>query len=345
GLAVPAAAGAEALAESIDAKLSQLERDSGFAGVVLVATPAGVLLEKGFGLADREAGVPFTPATVSTVGSITKQFTGAAILALREEGRLALGDPLHRFFPAAPPDKRSITLHQLLTHTAGFPGHLGADEDYVGRVAYLDLAFSAELLFEPGSRHRYSNVGYSILAAVIEGLTGGSYEAYLRARFFDPLGMTDTGYTMPDWDLRRVAKGYRKEAVYGRVLDKQAASGRGFSWHLVGNGGIHSTVRDLGRWVVALRRGEVLEEESLRLLFGRHVDEGGGDSFYGYGWVTFELPSGETMIGHDGGNGYLFADLNLFPERADLFFAILVNDPRSVAASGWIRRLIETSDD
>jgi CubicO group peptidase (beta-lactamase class C family) len=307
--------------------------------VVLVARGDETLLEKGYGLADRESHAPFTTATVSTIGSITKQFTGAAILKLQEQDRLDVDDTLSRFFPEAPPDKAGITLHQLLTHTAGLPDALGSDEDYVGRNEYVRLALGAELLFVPGSRHRYSNVGYSLLAAVVEKQSGVTYEAFLRNSFFVPLGMTQTGYSLVPWDPARVAVGYRKQGVYGRVTEKQAGSS-GFSWHLVGNGGMHSTVGDMARWIRALRQGRVLSPESLQLLFRRHSDEGSGDSFYGYGWVTFDLEGDETMIGHNGGNGYFFADLNLFPDRDDLFYVILVNDPRSEAASAWIRRLI-----
>lgn len=308
---------------------------------MLVAKSDEVLLVKGYGHADRMAEVPFTEETVSTIGSITKQFTGAAILKLHEDGLLEPDDPLSRFFPRAPADKAPITLHQLLTHTAGFPGGLGPDEAWIGKDEYVDKAFAAKLRFEPGRGHHYSNTGYSILAAVIEQLSGTSYESFLRSSFFEPLGMTRTGYVMPDWSDATVAVGYRKDAVYGRVIEKQQALGHdSFSWHLVGNGGIHSTVGDLHRWIVALRGGQVLSQKSLDLLFAPHADEGGGDSFYGYGWVRFDLPSGETMIGHNGGNGYFFADVNLFPDRGDLHYAILVNDPRSEAASNWVRRLI-----
>ena len=159
--------------------------------------------------------------------------------------------------------------------------------------------------------------------------------------FFEPLGMTRTGYLMPGWEEKAVAVGYRKDAVYGRVIEKQKALGKdSFSWHLVGNGGIHSTVGDLHRWILGLRGGKVLSPESLKLLFARHADEGSGDSFYGYGWVSFDLSNGETMIGHNGGNGYFFADVNLFPDQGDLHYAILVNDPSSEAGSSWVRRLI-----
>ena len=145
--------GKDTLAKRVDEKLTELAK-GGFAGTVLVAKGDEVLLVKGYGLADRETGTPFTQDTVSTVGSITKQFTGAAILKLHEDGLLDPGDTLSRFFAQAPADKARITLHQLLTHTAGFPGGLGPDEVWIGRDDYLEKAFATKLGFEPGARPR-----------------------------------------------------------------------------------------------------------------------------------------------------------------------------------------------
>ena len=315
------------------------EEAEGFAGSVLVARGGDVLHLAGYGLADREAGVPFRPETVSTIGSITKQFTGAAILRLQERGRLRVHDPVGRFFPEAPADKAQITIHQLLTHTAGLPPALGSDEEYIDRDSYLEAVWRAGLQYPPGERHDYSNTGYSVLAAIVELSSDASYEEFLRREFFIPLDMRHTGYRLADWSEAHVAAGYRDGRHFGRVTDKQIHEG-GFSWHLVGNGGIHSTVGDMARWVKALREGEVLSAESLDALFGKHVDEGYGDSYYGYGWVTFHLPNGERMIGHNGGNGFFFADLNFFPDRDDLLYCLFVNDARSEEVTGRIRRLL-----
>ena len=315
------------------------EAAEGFAGSVLVARGDDVLHLAGYGLADRETGAPFRPETVSTIGSITKQFTGAAILRLQERGSLRVDDSVGRFFPEAPADKAGITIHQLLTHTAGLRPALGSDEAYIDRDSYLEAVWRTELSDPPGERHEYSNTGYSVLAAIVELSSGMSYEEFLRQEFFDPLGMQHTGYRLADWSETHVAAGYRDGQRFGRVTDKQTHED-GFSWHLVGNGGIHSTVEDMARWVRALRGGEVLDAESLGALFGEHVDEGYGDSFYGYGWVSFYLPDGDRMIGHNGGNGFFFADLNFFPDRDDLMYCLFVNDARSEEVTGRIRRLL-----
>ncbi len=311
-----------------------------FDGTVLVARGEEILLYQGYGLADREHEVAFAPETISTIGSITKQFTAAAILALEEQGKLTVEDPLSEFFADLPGDKSGITLHQLLTHTAGMPDALGEDEVWIDRDALLGQVWAAELASEPGSEYSYSNVGYSVLAAVIERVSGQGYEVFLHETFFNPLGMAETGYLIPQFDPARLAIGYRNDVRWGTLLEKQDLE-RGISWHLVGNGGIHSTARDMHRWLRSLRTQEILTDDSTAKLFGRHVSEGDESSFYGYGWVTFHLPNGETMIGHNGGNGYLFEDLNFFPHRGDLAFYLMVNDePAGQAVSGYIVRVL-----
>jgi CubicO group peptidase (beta-lactamase class C family) len=313
----------------IDAYASRLHALGAFDGLIFIAQGERELLAAGYGLADKEASRPWEVDTVTTVGSITKQFTGAAIMLLAQEGRLDVADTLGKHWPDAPADKASITIHQLLTHSAGFRGGLGPDEQYIGRDDYIKLAWQSELLFAPGERYEYSNVGYSIAAAIVELVSDQPYETFVRERLFLPSGMRDTGYRAPAWAPGRVAVGYRNGQRWGRVLEKQSAEG--FSWHLVGNGGIHSTARDMHRWWKSIRDNTILDAAHTERYLAPHQDEGQGDSFYGYGWVNFTAPSGERFLAHNGGNGFYFADCAYFPAQ-DLFAFIATNDP--VAASG-----------
>jgi CubicO group peptidase (beta-lactamase class C family) len=310
-------------ADRLDEYLTRLSAFDAFDGVVLVAEGEDVLLAKGFGLADREAMRPWTPDTVSTIGSITKQFTGAAITLLVQRGELDFSDTIGDYFPDAPEDKSAITIHELLTHSSGLPGAVGADEEQIDRDAYLSRAFEAELSFDPGDRYDYSNVGYSVLGAILELVTGSPYEVFVRDNLFLPAGMNDTGYVLPGWGEERIAIGYRGDRRWGTVVEHQGADG--FSWHLVGNGGMHSTVRDMHRWWLAIRDNTILDEQHTEMFLAPHQDEGGGDSFYGYGWVNMEAPNGERMITHDGGNGFLGGDCAFYPE-SDIFICLLAND-------------------
>ncbi|PYQ60465.1 MAG: hypothetical protein DMF53_16980, partial [Acidobacteria bacterium] len=124
----------------------------GYSGSVLVAQHGEVILNKGYGLADRAHGVPFTSDTVFDIASISKQFTAAAVLRLEMQGKLKVEDRIKRFFPEAPPDKAAITLHQLLTHTAGLPETLGPEDEALPRHAFLKRLYATRLLSPPGQK-------------------------------------------------------------------------------------------------------------------------------------------------------------------------------------------------
>lgn len=293
--------------------LGKLEK-LGFAGSVLVARHGQPLLEAGYGLADRESNVRWTPSTISTVGSITKQFTSAAILTLEEEGRLSVEDPITKYFADVPPDKREITLHQLLTHSSGIVDLRGAgDWDPIDRETFVRRALAQDLAFPPGTSYAYSNAGYSLLGAIIEQLTGESYERYVHDRLFAPNGMEHTGYLLADWHDLPMAIGYLDGKRWGTVLGRPMAPD-GPYWVLRCNGGIHSNAEDMLRWADALLAGRVLSPASMEKLWSPHVDQGGGESYYGYGWVIKTGPGGRKLITHDGGNGIYFADYTIVPE-------------------------------
>ena len=304
--------------------LGRLER-LGFAGVVLAARNGEPLFAEGFGLADRERGLPWSPATVSTVGSITKQFTGAAILALSEDRKLRVEGPITAHFEGVPEDKRAITLHQLLTHSSGIVDLEGyGDWDPIGRDEFVEKILAQPLAFEPGTDFRYSNAGYSLLGAIVEQLTAAPYESFVRERFFVPLGMFETGYVQAGWGEGRLAVGYRGEETWGTVLGRPMAED-GPYWVLRANGGIHTTAYDMLRWARGLLEGRVLSAESMERLWAPHVREGeGADSSYGYGWAVLEMEDGTRVVTHNGGNGIFFADLALVP-AADIVVFLQTN--------------------
>src|SRR5574338_724703 len=153
---------------TLDDYLDRMSR-LGWSGSALVARHDTVLLAKGYGLVDRSAGRAVTDSTVFSLGSITKQFTAAAILKLEQEGRLRTADSIGRYLPDVPSDKRGITIHQLLTHTAGLREDYGAsDFEPVERAEYIGRVMRTALVTPPGAAYRYSNAGYSLLAAVVE---------------------------------------------------------------------------------------------------------------------------------------------------------------------------------
>ncbi|NGO73912.1 serine hydrolase domain-containing protein, partial [Streptomyces boncukensis] len=280
-------------------------------GGTVVAARGGDLVHcAGFGLADRAAGTPADCDTVYDVMSVTKQFTAAAVLKLETQGRLRVTDRIGRFLGPVPRDKRRITLHQLLTHTAGLTEGLGDDYDPVSRGELVDGVLKSRLRSAPGTEFHYSNAGYSLLAAVIEKASGRSYERYLSANLFAPAGMTRTGYVLPDFDRDRgrdrIAVEYDGDGrARGRPLDHPWAAD-GPYWNLRGNGGMLSTGRDMFRWHRALSGALVLPPRAKRKLFRPYVGIPGGQERYGYGWGF--LCTGDGRIAwHNGGNDWSFA--------------------------------------
>lgn len=299
----------------LDAMRSALaaERDKGWSGTVAIGHGGDVLWSGGFGLAEREPERPAKGHEVTTVGSITKQFTGAAILALMADGELTPDEPIALYFDDVPEDKLDITLHHLLTHTSGLPGNLGHDFDAIDRELYVEQAMAAKLEREPGSRYEYSNLGYSLLAIVVEKVTGEDYEAFLRRRLFDPLELA-IGYAHPSFEDAEFLIGYDGDARWGTVWERIREQPADY-WHLRGNGGLHASAPTMVRWMQALTAGKALPPEQLELLWSPFADEGGGRSFYGYGWVVQKTRAGETFYWHDGGNPFFSAIAVIYPDR------------------------------
>jgi CubicO group peptidase (beta-lactamase class C family) len=311
----PAAAPGDAeIARSIE-RYMQKAVANGFAGSVLAARGDAVILAKGYGFADRENKIAETADTVFSVGSITKQFTGAAILKLEMAGKLKVEDALAKYIEGVPDDKKSITLHHLLTHTAGFIDALGDDYEPIGRDEFIKRAMESKLQFPPGARYSYSNVGFSLLGIVVELVSGKNYEDYLVEALFRPSGMTRTGYLRPGFAKADLAVGYRDGERWGTAMDRPWMSD-GPGWHLRANGGILSTLGNMHRWVRALQTDTVLNEAARKKYFAPHVREyPEGNTFYGYGWVTEKIGRGTTLVWHNGGNGIYNAYAGFEPEN------------------------------
>ncbi|MEP7129134.1 MAG: serine hydrolase domain-containing protein [Chitinophagales bacterium] len=303
---------------------------NGYNGNVLVAQHEKIVLRNGYGWKDPEQKVKETAATVFDIGSVTKQFTGAAILKLQEQKKLSVNDPITKYFNDVPQDKAGITIHQLLTHTAGFPGAIGDDYELIPSADFMRLSFNTPLNAKPGEQYDYSNVGYSILGILVENLSGKNYEQYLHDELFVPAGMLHTGYLIPHFDNAQLAVAYRDGERWGTMLEHPwAADGPG--WHLKANGGILSTLDDMQKWYIALRNKTVLNAASVKQYLTPYVKEQPeGISFYGYGWVIEPQQDGDTIIWHNGGNG-AFNTYMGFSLKNDYTIIISSNNNQKIA--------------
>lgn len=285
--------------------LKELEQ-RGFSGSVLVAYKGDVLNAEGYGFADKEAKIKNTSKTIFDIGSITKQFTAAGILKLEELGKLKLSDKVNVYFDNVPTDKSEMTLHHLLTHSSGLPPALGHDYHLISKQDYVAKAFSSKLLFSVGSQYEYSNTGYTLLAMIIEEVSGQTYETFLYNQLWKPAQMEHTGYLRPDYNKNDIAVGYKSDEKWGKPTEKWNHE---VSWHLKGNGGVLSTIEDMYKWHQALIGTTVLSQTSKEKMYTKHIEEGeGAGSYYGYGWALFPTPRNTYLIAHNGGNGIFFAD-------------------------------------
>jgi len=311
--------------EKIKTYLAQLE-EKGFSGTILVDIGGEKVWSEGYGLSNQAEQINNAPNTVFDIGSITKQFTAASILKLEMQDKLSVEDPLSKFFPFVPKDKKDITIHQLLTHSSGLPGAIGDDYEAVSTEEFLKAVFQKKLNFEDATKYRYSNVGYSLLAIIIEEVSGQTYEQYLYENLWKIAGMDQTGYSRPNFKKETVAVGYRGKKTWGKPNEKKWNSDAPY-WNLKGNGGVLSTVEDMYRWHQALLENEMLSSEAKEKFYQPYVEEGeGSGSYYAYGWAIFDTPRNTKLIAHNGGNGIFFADFWRYLEEE---ITILVMTNRS----------------
>jgi len=265
-----------------------------FSGAVLVARDGRVLLEKAYGLADRESGLPNTPQTRYHIASLTKQFTAMAILQLQERGKLQVTDRITNYLPNCPATWRDITIDELLTHTSGLADYFSLDGidallvQPVTPAQVVDLFRDRPLLFAPGSSCTYSNSGYVLLGEIIERVSGESYASVIQRNILAPLGMESTSYgaLCPPGAC---AVGYETAWRRAPNVDLSLAYAAG---------GLCSTVEDLYRWDQALYTTRLCSQQSLDAMFSPRVRVAENVA-YAYGWVVRNV-SGRRRIAHSG---------------------------------------------
>ncbi|MEA3445920.1 MAG: serine hydrolase [Bacteroidota bacterium] len=303
---------------------------NGYSGSVLVAKDDEILLSKGYGWADKNKKIPNKPTTVFNIGSVTKQFTAAAILKLIENNKINVSDRLLKYFPQAPSDKQDITIHQLLTHTTGIlPQTGGFRYNEASKKQFLEDFFQSELMYNPGTKHTYANANYILLAAVIEKVSQQEYETFLQEIFWNPLDMNHTGYKSIDFSSNQLAHGYYFHYTNGEWRDwgttQEHLPYSNKHWYSIGKGDIYSTVEDLHKWHIALEQNKILQAETKMLMETAHVPENDEKtSFYGYGWAIFNSSSDSKIVTHNGSNGIYFADFIRYVED-DLVIITLSN--------------------
>ena len=292
----------------------------GVSGVLLVAVGDDVLLHHASGWRDPARHVPNDTTTLFYIASMEKQFIATAIVALEDEGRLRTSDTLPSFFDNVPPDKRAITLGQLLSHTSGL-GFYGWDpvrRDWLvqGRDQVVHGILQSRLAHHPGSQFDYQNANYLLLAAVVERASGLTWESFVQQRFLQPLAMRNT---YVGWDPRalreRMAWSTGDESEVFTIADRPA------SWLRLGRG-VVMTASDLFRWIRAIDKGVVLSTAARAKLFTIHASLGTGYG-YGFGWFVRADSSGvPRVVFHGGDYGAYHSEMRLYPPSGRIMIAL-----------------------
>jgi CubicO group peptidase (beta-lactamase class C family) len=317
-LAIPRLTQAEALA-ALTAYAEQRAKNDQFSGAVLVARNGKVLLEKAWGLADREAGTPVTVDTQFRLGSMNKMFTAVATLQLVEAGKLALNDPIGKYLTDYPnKDVASkVTVRHLLTHTGGTGDFFGPQFaahrlELREHSDYVKLYGSRPLTHEPGAEFRYSNYGFILLGALIEKVTGMSYYEHVRSKIFQPAGMTSTD-SLPETEaVPKRAKGYMERG------GKWVPNTDTLPWRGIAAGGGYSTVGDLLRFAQALESGKLISKAMLAEATKPQAEQ------YGYG---FGIQQDPRWYGHNGGAPGMNGDLRVYPQLGYVLVCLSNLDP------------------
>ena len=296
----------------------------GLSGTVLVATDHGVIFAKAYGFADRSRRAPATVSTRYHVAGIAKAFTAAAVVDLIDRGLVSADVPVRTYLPELGGDAGRVTVHQLLTHTDGLSGLRGLQGD-AQPSAFLAALGSAQAVFAPGSSYGSTDVGHSVLAALVERVAGRPFEAHLRSRLLDPAGMTRSFFRSErPGGVEGTAVGYAGDVAVAPATD---------AWGVRGSRGLVTTVYDLHRWYAALASGRLVRQSALDRMFTPYwrTDK---PFEQGYGWLLYDdravLPfrGGPIAVRRRSG-------------REPGFEAEMVHDPNGV----WFAAVLLNTDD
>ena len=304
--------------ERLDAALRRYEQ-YGLHGAVLVVQGGRVVLSEGYGLADRDLRTRWTAGTAFNAGAVAKMLTSAAILKLEEQGRLRVTDRVADYLGAFPAPKDGVTIHHLLTHTAGL-AKPWAPIFRADRDAFVQAMKATPVDYRPGEGHRYTDLGHALLAAVIEVASGMRYEEFVRAALLAPAGMTDTRFEEEPPSSAPQAVEYAQAAGTGSRVGPRA-----YQWGRRGAMGVLTTLEDLWRWHRALERGALLGPEARARMLTGWVDAG-RPTWIGYGWEVGRSDRG-TRIRHRLSAWTSNSVEVAYDEDEDLFIALAANAP------------------
>jgi CubicO group peptidase (beta-lactamase class C family) len=277
----------------------RIQARAGFNGSVLVGYKGQVLYERYYGYANRERSIPLGPESSTQLASISKTFTGAAVLYLYEHKYIDLNAPVTKYIPEFP--YANITVKCLLNHRSGLPDYTKWVPEYredmktpISNAHMLDMMVRhvPRLEFRPNTRFRYSNTNFAILAILIERVTNMKYPDFMQKYIFQPLGMNNTFVYNP-WTGLPANATIDYKYNWRREPDM-------FADGVYGDKNIYSTVEDMYRWDQSFYKDQLLSNETIELAYGPCSFEKRGIKNYGLGWRMLCYPDGNKIIYHNG---------------------------------------------
>lgn len=290
----------------LDSLLKRINKRHDFHGAVLVAKKGHILYNNQVGYADFKKKTPLNEKSVFQLASVSKQFTAAAIMLLKERNLIKLSDTVTAYFPKFP--YQQVTIKSLLNHTAGLPSYFWVAEHKWRReeaptnsdmMALLESS-NVQRYFKPGRNFDYSNTAYFVLASIVEKVSGTTFSSFLRNNIFEPLQMKHSYVYSSKKDsinenqLRgyRLYKGWRHIQINNTVNDA-----------IVGDKNVYTTIEDLYKWTLGLDSGKLLSQESLDLMYSKGETVYGRKVPYGFGF-RINTEGQKTIYHHGKWNGF-----------------------------------------
>lgn len=336
-LSVPVSAqNSDDIGRDVDAIAAHFS-DAPITGMTIAVSRGGqIVFIRGYGHSDLASGTAAGPDTVYEIGSITKEFTAAAILRLVEQDKLRLDAPIHQYFPELAAAAPEVTLSHLLSHTSGLSSERTAGDltAAMDPETIIEFLASRPVEFQPGENFRYNNNGYNLLGLLIERASGTSWQDYMEREFFAPLALQST-HVCTASRQPRVSKAYRHPV---RGSEGPSEFERHHPSVTYAAGAICSTATDLLRWQEALVNGEVVGEQSVALMATPRALSSGRPSPYGLGIFSDEA-LGEPHLHHGGASSGFITQLGYFPKDGT-GIAVLTNGIYAGAISEQIERSV-----
>lgn len=291
---LPITSSAQSLTTKLDKLLESYYNDMEPGATVLISKKGRPIYQNQIGLANMEYQIPIQKDTKFPIGSITKQFTAAAILMLEEQGKLNTTDYIGAYLSDFPKEKYLVTIEHLLLHTSGIPDFPRVQEirkqmrNNLSPEDIIEIIKKEPLNFEAGTSMRYSNTGYLLLGMIIEKIANQTYAEFLKENIFQSLKMSNTTLSHYEDIIPNRATGYSED-----YNDELINATYHTSSHAAG--AIVSTPTDLNRWITALRGSKLLNEKSLKKMFHNYTLTNGKNIGLGYGWEINEIADNPTF--------------------------------------------------